>query len=223
VRCRPIIIFVASAGITPAALAAISAETGRWVPGLGDPTWFGWMTVLAYVAAGVLCLGNSMLAAQALRPARFWTVTCVFMFALALNKQLDLQSWFTQMGRDLALSQGWYEWRRVVQLFFILSLALGGFAAAFALRYWLRDSWSEYRVACVGAIALMVFIVARAAAFHHVDTLIGMRLRGVRLNVIFELSAIALVALGAFRWRTRMLGARRRERRGRSRASRARR
>jgi hypothetical protein len=45
------------------------------------------------------------------------------LFALGINKQLDLQTALTELGRVLALSQGWYEQRQVVQFWFIAALA----------------------------------------------------------------------------------------------------
>jgi hypothetical protein len=215
VRYSQGILLGVSAGVAPAAVAAVSLETGRWVPGLGDPTWFGWLTVFAYLATGGLCLANRALAADALRPSGFWLILAIFLFALALNKQLDLQSWFTQVGRDLAQAQGWYESRRIVQVGFIAALVIGGIVVAFLLRHGLRDSWAAYRVAIVGVIVLMVFIVARAATFHHIDRLIGVQFEGVRLNFVVEMGAIGIVAFGALQWRSRFLNRRRDGRRAR--------
>ena len=46
--------------------------------------------------------------------------------ALGVNKQLDLQTLFTQLARDLAMAQGWYEERRRYQVAFIIAIGLLG-------------------------------------------------------------------------------------------------
>lgn len=185
------------------ALAAVSPETGRWVPGIGDPTLFGWLTVGAYLLAAVL-------AATAVPHARniggftrfFWVTLTVSLFALAVNKQLDLQSWFSQAARDLAISQGWYESRRELQVAFIAALAASGIVVLALARAGLAKHWREYSLVCTGLTGLTVFIVVRAATFHDIDTLLGVSFAGVRTNVILEIGSIALVCLGVLKWKS---------------------
>ncbi|PPE65050.1 hypothetical protein [Caldimonas caldifontis] len=183
------------------ALAVVDPATGRWTPGIGDPTVMGWLTVLAYLGAGGLALVNLQAARRTRLAWHYWAALAALMALLALNKQLDLQTWFTQFGRDLALSQGWYDNRRVVQVAFILLLA--GAAAGVSVLLWqqLRQSWRGYRLSAVGVAVLMTFIVIRAATFHHIDILLGWGLAGVNLNHLLELGAIGLIAAGAWQWR----------------------
>lgn len=170
---------------------------GRWSPGIGDPSVMGWVTVAVYLAAGVLCLQ----AARASRPAgeawRLWAVLGGVLLALGLNKQLDLQSLFTQVARDLALAQGWYEDRRWVQGGFIGLLAAGGLSAA----WWLRRTvqGGPERLAVWGLSFLMVFVVMRAASFHHMDTLINARVGGIRMNWVLELAGLVILVVAARR------------------------
>jgi hypothetical protein len=42
---------------------------------------------------------------------------------LTINKQLDLQSAWTEIGRLIAIGEGWYGRREVVQLYFIIVVA----------------------------------------------------------------------------------------------------
>lgn len=183
------------------AWAAVDPLTGRWRPGIGDPTVMGWLTVLAYFAATALCIVNVLAARRTRINDRFWLVMAVMMGALALNKQLDLQTWFTQVGRDMAMAQGWYAQRRLVQVTFISVLCATAIGCTVWLRHWLAASWRAYRVVCVGVALLWVFIIARAATFHHVDVLIGLNLGALHLNHVLELGALATVMAGAWRWR----------------------
>lgn len=82
---------------------------GRWEIGIGDPTPLGWITVAAYAAAAVLAWRNVGAARRTAVPHSFWIALTALMLALGINKQLDLQTWLSQAGRDLAIAQGWWE------------------------------------------------------------------------------------------------------------------
>jgi len=51
----------------------------------------------------------------------------------------------------------------------------------------------------IGTVFVVAFVTIRAASFHHVDTLIGTPVAGLRMNWILELGGIACVALAALR------------------------
>lgn len=186
-----------------AALAAIDPETGRWRPGIGDPTVYGWLTVVAYFAAAALLAANLRLATRLGMGRQFWLAVMLFMLVLGINKQLDLQTWFTQVGRDLALAQGWYDGRRVVQAGFIALLVAGGVLMLRLMRGWIGSAWDLYRLCAIGVAVTFVFIIVRAATFHYVDRMLGMSFAGLRVNVLLELGGIALVMAGAWQWRLR--------------------
>jgi hypothetical protein len=175
----------------------MAPDTSRWTPGIGDPTAMGWVTVLAYAGAAVLCA----LCARADRGdasrTRFWWVLAALLALLAINKQLDLQSWLTQFAKDLAFSQGWYERRRVVQVAFIGVIALVGLAGQFWLYRLFRRHGREVRWAVLGLVFLSVFVVMRAASFHHVDLLLRAELAGVRINWLLELGGLGCIAAAA--------------------------
>ncbi len=192
------------------ALLATGADD-RWYPGLGDPTPMGFITVAAYFFAAWACFRAyraearsavvGMLATGARRDERllslFWLGLFCMLILLGLNKQLDLQTLLTQTARDLSKAQGWYYDRRPVQLLFIALVGLGGIAASVGLAYALRRVIRRVWLAVLGVAELMVFIVVRAASFHHVDQLLFTGT--VRLNWVLELSGISLIAIAAFR------------------------
>jgi hypothetical protein len=163
----------------------------------------GWLTVVAYAAAAVLCFiaARRCLVAtddgQARRRYRMWLGVAVFMMLLCINKQLDLQSLFTDVGRVLANREGWYNQRRIVQRWFVIAVATAG-AMTFVIIAWkLRSILKERIILLLGLCSLITFIIIRAASFHHVDMLLGSRILGFRLNWILELGGIALIALSA--------------------------
>jgi hypothetical protein len=175
-----------------------ATENGRWHAGIGDPTIFGWITVAAYLLAVICSLRQMLLVKAQGGTARFWLVLAAVLFVLAINKQLDWQSWFTQIMRDSANANGWYPYRRVLQSVFIAALALGMFVVLLSIRIFLANSWRHYKLVWVGISLLCTFVLMRAASFNHMDVLINKSILGARINVILELSAIFLIILGSF-------------------------
>ena len=174
-----------------------SSNDGRWHPGIGDPDATGWITVAAYATAMLLCYLCQRKAPPG--PARqFWMGMALVMAALGLNKQLDLQTWFTEVGRDLALAYGWYASRRVVQAVFIGVLLVAGLLVRAWLLQRLHVLDACARRAGSGLVVLGVFVLVRATSFHHVDALLGFAIENVRLNAVLELGGIALIAFAAW-------------------------
>lgn len=175
---------------------------GRWHPGIGDPNATGWITVAAYATAMVLCY---LCQRQALRgPHRhFWFGIMLTMAALGVNKQLDLQTWFTEVGRDLALQYGWYAHRRIVQALFIAAMVVAGLGLMAWLSRRLKDLDIYARRAAYGIVVLGVFVLVRASSFHHVDMLLGMRWNNIAVNALLELGGIGAIVHSAWgRWRS---------------------
>jgi hypothetical protein len=175
---------------------------GQWRPGIGDPTPMGWMTVVAYLAASLACWRAAAARRKTnrhekSRSAPFWSLLSLILLFLAINKQLDLQSALTELGRRLIREQGWYDRRRELQLLFIMSVAGLGCAVLGGLGWMARRTSRGRLLALTGLIFLVVFIVVRASSFHRIDQILGLRLRGLRWNWLLELGGIGCVGLAA--------------------------
>jgi hypothetical protein len=173
-----------------------------WRPGIGDPTVMGWLTVIAYFGVAVLCLRAYKVAApptifHSRGITRIWLALALLFIALGINKQLDLQSLFTHIGRSIARDTGWYGRRREVQAVFIVMLILGGSASIIWLFWLTRHALKTYGLALLGAIFTITFIIIRAASFHRVDEILGWSLLGVEMNWALELSGIGCVGIAA--------------------------
>lgn len=181
---------------------ALSTD-GSWLPGIGDPTVGGWLTVAAYLAAAWSCwrlVSPAGLQRQPMPAAdrRFWWLLAAAMLFFGINKQLDLQTAVTEIGRAVAKSGGWYEQRHRVQIAFIAVVAALGAAGLGAL-LWVSRPLTRGRALALGGLCFLgSFIVIRAASFHHVDLLIHDDFFGLRWNWIIELSAIGMLAAGAW-------------------------
>jgi len=173
----------------------------NWKPEIGDPTVIGWLTVLAYLAAGGLLLYKRRLAislypSEWARHRLILLVLALAMFALAVNKQLDLQTFATNVGRDLAEAQGWYEKRRVLQVIVLGVIAVLGLAIAFAIVR-MRGVMRAHRLVLFGLLLVIGFVAMRASSFFKIDHLLGFQVGGVKMNWVFELGAIAVVIWSA--------------------------
>lgn len=171
----------------------------RWRPGIGDPTFVGWLTVVAYFATAYLCWRASGNTLYGRKVRWFWNGLAILLIFLGINKQLDLQTELTFLGRDFAKATGWYENRRVVQGIFIVLIALGGMLVTATLFWIYRFELKRLWAALAGLGFLLSFIVIRAASFHHVDEFLHFAPGGFRMNWLLELGSIAAIAWPAWR------------------------
>ncbi|HSY41392.1 MAG TPA: hypothetical protein VLA79_17760 [Polyangia bacterium] len=201
---------------------------GAWSPGIGDPNVMGWVTVVAYLWAAYLCFAvhrswrasarstgqartwgpvalallgqRRRLAALpvAIRMSALWNALALGLLLLGINKQLDLQTALTEIGRILAAKQGWYEQRQRVQIDFIIAVVLVGVWLIGSVLLLAGRNLPRLGLALVGIVFLCCFVAIRASSFHHVDRLLGADLGGLKINWIMELGGIALVGFGAY-------------------------
>ena len=183
-----------------------SGWIGSWSPGIGDPTFMGWFTVFAYAASAWLCFrARSKLLVTARHPGatvarnalKVWTILFWLLVALGINKQLDLQSAFTEIARQIALSGGWYEKRRLMQFVFVVLIAGAGILGSFTVYKVALRAGRYAQLGVAGFVLLMSFVVIRAASFHYIDRLIDLRPLGIRVNWVLELGGISIIAAAA--------------------------
>ena len=149
------------------------------------------MTVAAYALGAACCWWASERAPR--RERRFWWALSLVMAFLCINKQLDLQSLFTDAGRFEAETHGWYQERHRYQIGFIILLTVLTLAILALLLARARRSSGPVRGAMCGLAFLILFVLIRASSFHKVDWFINLHLGGLRANHLMELGGIALV------------------------------
>ena len=184
----------------------MTAENGRWAPGIGDPTVIGWITVIVYFIVAVICLKAAFTTIQNNKQTTeksiktFWIFLTLFLVALGINKQFDFQSLLTQIGRDISVEQGWYKHRRIVQMYFVSMIGTIGIIALTFLIKTYHNTYSSIKITLAGCITLFVFIVIRASSFHHIELLIDMKLFGIKVNWLLELGSLVIIGIGAYRY-----------------------
>jgi len=172
-----------------------------WRPGIGDPTFGGWATVFLYVVATLSCLRTTL----AMRGARlpvgetfaFWRNVTILFVALGINKQLDLQTLFTEIGRVVARDYGWYGQRADVQIAFIILVGLSALGTVVFMTARLRRAPASTAVTFFGVAFLLAFIFVRAGSFHHIDRFIHTSIFGFQWNWVLEIGGICLVMAGS--------------------------
>jgi hypothetical protein len=180
--------------------------TFNWSPGIGDPTFMGWLTVVLYFLAGLGCwitvwtLSSEGFAAGGTKEVRAWRWIAITFIALGINKQLDLQTALTDAGRALANFQGWYDQHQSAQIAFIGLTTIICLTAAVVLVRWARQAPFATWLALIGSISVICYVLIRAASFHHIDRFIGAEILGLRWNWILEIGGISVV-LAASYWR----------------------
>jgi hypothetical protein len=179
-----------------------SGWIGRWSPGIGDPTIMGWLTVVLYAIGTWQCYRVATAHSGFLSPREgvLWRVLTYGLLALGVNKQLDLQSALTEIGRILAEQEGWYENRHTVQILFIYCVISLATLAIFALVFLARKAPLATFMALIGSVCLLSFVIIRASSFHHVDLYLNSVIFGLKMNWIMEMGGILIITGGA-RWR----------------------
>lgn len=173
-------------------------------PGVGDPTFFGWLTVLAYLVAAVVSVLCVMRAERifgrehVLQHRLIWGVLALGMLFLGVNKQLDIQSWFTAVIKTIAYVQGWYEFGQRAQVVFIAGMAVVSLVALAAGVWFFRHVWRQYWLLGLGLLFIARFVVVRAATFYGVSLPELSRLTGgFRISWLLEFLGAVVIALAA--------------------------
>lgn len=170
----------------------------------GDSSIFGWLTVVVYLTAAVACLACAWQARRIFGAAHVgkhrlvWGALAFGLLFLGVNKQLDLQSWFTAVVKTVAYEQGWYAAGQRAQVFFIVGLIVASVTVAAGAAWTLRRVWRHYWLLLLGFLFLARFIIVRAATFYGVALPELSRFTGgVRVTGLLEMAGAALIAVAA--------------------------
>ena len=180
-----------------------------WSPGIGDPTLIAWFTVFAYFLAAILCLlaykhcqqsPKTEIYKNDLSVARWiWLGLFLLFLFLGINKQLDLQTLFIIIGRNVARQQGWFADRRKYQALLVAVLFLAAIMMLISFTLIFRRVGAAERVALLGATVVVTFVLVRASSMSHVELFACSRQFGRKLNLVLEWVGIATVSLAALR------------------------
>lgn len=188
-------------GITPHKARLLAENRIRWQLGFNDPTLAGWAVTASYAIAAVLALLAARRAPARSFERRFWWLALAALFALGVNKQLDLHILIIDFGRAWAVDNGWYPRRRVFQAVFVSALFAAGLLAAVAGALAVRQRDAEVRLALSGLLFTSAYVLVRATAFNHANSPLHTEIAGIRWDWLMEVAGIAMVAVAAWRYR----------------------
>ncbi len=173
---------------------------GEWEASVAGADFADWVTVAAYlVTAGLSARAASH--ARLRRESRemlFWRFTAVLLVFLGINELLDLQSLLTSVGRAYAKSSGWYGVHRRVQYVFVIALAVVAAIMGLIVLWFTRRTHATIRLALIGLVFIGLFVLLRAASFHHLDATMGQGLKAFNLGSVQEMAGILVVASAAW-------------------------
>jgi len=167
-----------------------------WLPNSSDNIPF--VIVVAYVLASGLAAWAAC-RAQAPAGRRFWWVVMAGLLLLAYSKQFDLQGQLTEVLRERAWREGWYQGRQSWQFKFIIGEAVLALAVGAGLMWLANRAGPGVRPTLAGLVLVGAYIVLRAASFHPVDVALRHTFNGVRLHNFVELGCILVVMAGELR------------------------
>ena len=171
---------------------------------INSATLLAWLTVLAYLIAAALSLACAWRADRIFGPAHLWQHRLIWagmaagLFFLGVNKQLDIQSWFTAVAKAIAYEQGWYDMGQRAQILFIAGLGLISLIMLVVGAWFLRHVWRQYWLLGLGVLFVARFVVVRAASFYGVSLPELSRFTGgFRINWLLEIIGASVIALAA--------------------------
>lgn len=172
---------------------------GDWQSSIAKADMADWVTVAAYLLAAWLCARAARHArlGRDRRDRRFWHVTAALLVLLGINELLDLQMLLTSLGRAHAIANGWYGEHRQVQLAFVIALGVAAMFAGIAMRRLTRGAHASVRLALLGLVFIGLFVLLRAASFHHLDEMLGRGLPEFNWGSLQEMGGILIVAAAA--------------------------
>lgn len=172
-----------------------------WSPAIGDSQLMSWVIVALYFLAAVFVYFvqiRTPLGVPGATEGRhrfFWILIILLLLFLGVNKQLDLQSWFTAVAKCMAKTEGWYADRRKYQTIFIVALSFLFSMFLIFFAWYFRGYLRKNFFAILGVLVLLFFILIRASAIEKIDFILDYRLYDSGIKQLLEISGILLIFL----------------------------
>ncbi len=149
---------------------------------MGDFTVLGWATTGLYFVAAYLSYQSYRhyyrlpFTPDTHTHRRGWALHLLFMSALGINKQLDLQTLIIRGGRDLVVALRLFQYHRTVQVAVFVGAAVFVFGSIFfSLPIFLRAK-PPLRVGFWGLGVVAAYVMCRVALFQKISSKVGTEL-----------------------------------------------
>jgi hypothetical protein len=177
--------------IADAFLCGIDAWMDIW----GDPLVSGSIFMISYGVTAWLIFRAAREAAK--RERWYWQI-CGALFAFqTLNTNLDLHALIWTTGRCLAHAQGWYEYRKEIQVAFLVGLAiLVALILLIVFMVFLRDIFRNFLLTFGVSIAIG-FTIVKGISYHDLAQFYGLQVGPFHVADYIEYSGIVLAFIAA--------------------------
>jgi hypothetical protein len=162
------------------------------------------LTVIIYLVASLLCLFCAVSAQQIFQASNtrlhafIWLGLAGVMLFLGINKQLDLQSWFTAVIKAIAWEQGWYSSGQRAQVYFLAGFGLVGLTTLVGISWLVRHQWRHYVLLILGFLFILRFIFVRIGTFYGITLPeLSNYTGGVRVNGLLEMVGATVIGASA--------------------------
>lgn len=138
----------------------------RWISQSGDDTFWSWVITLMYIVILALSI-YSVKNIKTQKPQRIlWICITIFLTAMGINKQLDIQILVIMVGKFIARHLGLLEYRSAIYIIVALGLLLCMVAAGIFILSRTRMILRQSILAISGIAILMFFVLIRALPIH---------------------------------------------------------
>lgn len=124
-----------------------------------------------------------------------WFLVIACLLFLGINKQLDFQSTLIAYGRVFTNTYGLSEFKRQIQLGFIIFLLLNCFIASIFIFRSKNIFFSDLKYLYLGLTILLSYIIIRAITINHADDFFGWTLYKLSYVWILELLGLLIILL----------------------------
>lgn len=139
-----------------------------WLSKSGDTTMWSWIITVMYVLAIIL----SFYLARTIKAENdrhfLWVWLSVFLLAMGLNKQLDVQILISMTGKYLAWNLNIYQYGRLLQKILALGILLGTAAFAILIFQKTRSILHKEKLSLTGFAILILFTLIRVGSISHI-------------------------------------------------------
>lgn len=128
---------------------------------------------------------------------RIWRVLFILMALMMGNRLMGIDKAITEIGRKIAYSEEWYEFRREPQIVLIVIIMLATLGSLAALVRSLRQGMGRTLPVLVGSVLLLLFTLIRMISLHEIDMWLATKYIGISLNEYIEILCLLPIAISS--------------------------
>ena len=159
-----------------------------------------WLIRLGYLLISLICVKNTFTSNfhesdEAIKNRLKWWIITILFFLIGINSIFNFHIHLSELFREYAHIEGWYEDRRSFQMLFLAVIISFGIITDLALQSKLKEISLNNRMVIYGTAFLGSIFLFDIISFHPVDSLFNSYIFGCKIRLILELAGIIWVAV----------------------------